>query len=63
MDRPIYLLYHVLFPEQSHDTKAEDVCNKTFAPVMKTVEDNLRDIHNIKDKKAPYKTFWYWVLL
>lgn len=47
------------YAEQSHDTKAEDVCKKTFVPVMNSVEDNLRAVYGIKDKKAPYKTFWY----
>lgn len=50
---------HSHYVEQAHDTKSEDVCRKTFQPVMKSVEDDLREKFGIKDKKPPYKTFWY----
>ncbi|XP_072037952.1 large ribosomal subunit protein uL24m-like [Amphiura filiformis] len=48
-----------MYQEQPKDTKETEVCEKTFKPSLKSVEEQLMDAYNIVDTGVKPKTYWY----
>ena len=53
----MYYLFCVA--EQPKDTKEKELCEQTFKPTLKTVEEDLMEAYNIVDKGVKPKTYWY----
>ena len=48
-----------IYEEQEKDTKAEDVEEVTFKPIIKTFEMDIMDEMNLKEERNPFPLFWY----
>lgn len=47
------------YKEQPKNTKADDVLEITFEPMLKTFEMDIADKMGIKDDRVPAKSYWY----
>ncbi|XP_071795030.1 large ribosomal subunit protein uL24m-like [Asterias amurensis] len=45
--------------EQPKDTVLKDVCERTYKPSLKTVEEDLMEANNIVETRKTAKTYWY----